>query len=162
MTRWRCRLSVVLVAFVSSACGAGTGSPSPPAPTPPTSSTATVRIVYLASTTVRNDLPPAAALCARAEAPTHLHVGWRNYQTVMMTADGSDRWEAVLTDVPVNVRQLIALSDPNACVENDTGSVTRDVFANDVRLTDVQTIPNLQPTAPGLAFTVTASGHVSP
>ena len=79
-----------------------------------------------------------------------------------MTAVGSDRWEAVFSDVPVSTRQLIALSDPNACVNNSTGSVTRDVFANDVRLTDVQIIPNIQPSVPGLAFTVTPGGQVSP
>jgi hypothetical protein len=154
--------AAVLLAAASAACSSGSSPSSPPAPTAPPTSTATVRIVYFASTTIRSDLPADAATCARAEAPTHLHVGWRNYQTVIMTAVGSDRWEAAFTDVPVDTRQLIALSDPNACVENPTGSVTRDVVANDVRLTDVQIIPNIQPAAPGLAFTVSPAGQVTP
>jgi hypothetical protein len=107
-------------------------------------------------------MPPSAAACVLAETPTHVHLSWRNFQGVNMTAVGPDRWETVFTDVPINTRHLVALSDPNACDENPTGSIARDVHANDVRLVDVQPVPNRQPTVPALAFTVAADGRVTP
>jgi hypothetical protein len=157
-------LFVVLLAVGTNGCRADSSSTPttpPTTPTSPTPTTATIRIVYLAATTIRSDLPQSALGCARAEMPTHVHFSWRNYQSVDMIG-GVDRWELTATDVPLNTRQILVIADPNMCVENMTGSVTRNVLLNDVRLTDIQTIPNTQPPVQGLGFSVAADGRVTP
>jgi len=78
-----------------------------------------------------------------------------------MTPVGADRWEISFSDVPVNTRQSIRVSDGNVCDENPTGAATRNVFANDVLLTDVVPTPG-SGTEPGLAFTVSSTGRVTP
>jgi hypothetical protein len=145
------------LALAVAGCSGGSSGPTTPGPAGPQ-----LRIVYRASTTLRPDLPPAAQGCARAESPTHVHPSWRDYAAVNMTAVGPDRWEVAFTDAPPNVRLVLVVIDPNECAENLTGSVTRNVFANDVLLTDVQTIPGTQPPVSGLAFTVGSDNRVLP
>ena len=65
------------------------------------------------------------------------------------------------TDVPIETRLSIRVSDPNVCTENATGASTQNVFANDVLLVDIVPTPG-SGTAPGLAFTVGADGIVTP
>jgi hypothetical protein len=78
-----------------------------------------------------------------------------------MTAVGTDRWEISFTDVPTAVRQSIRVSDGNVCDQNPTGAATQNVFANDVLLADVVPTPG-SGTEPGLAFTVTSDGRITP
>jgi hypothetical protein len=92
---------------------------------------------------------------------THIHPSWRNFARIDMTPVGTDRWEIAFTDVPVNVRQSIRVSDGNVCDENPTGAATRNVFANDVLLVDIVPTPG-SGVEPGLAFTVSPNGRVTP
>ena len=78
-----------------------------------------------------------------------------------MRASGSDLWQITFTDVPIDERLSIRVSDPNVCAENATGAATRNVSANDVRLVEVVPTPGTG-TEPGLAFTVNAGGAVTP
>ena len=50
------------------------------------------------------------------------------------------------------------VNDQNACDENPTGAVTRNVFANDVRLIQNTTTPG-NGDEPGFAFTVASERH---
>ncbi len=121
----------------------------------------TVRFVYRGSTTPRTDLPPAAQECVQGVGRTHIHPSWRSFARVDMTPVGGDRWEIAFSDVPPNVRQSIRVSDGNACDENPTGAATRNVFANEVLLVEVVPTPG-SGTEPGLAFTVSSDGRVTP
>ncbi len=78
-----------------------------------------------------------------------------------MQAVGADLWQITFTDVPVDVRLSLRVSDPNVCTENSTGAATRNVSANDVLLVDIVPTPG-SGTEPGLAFTVDADGTVTP
>ena len=91
---------------------------------------------------------------------THIHPSWRSFARIDMTA-AADRWEISFNDVPANARQSIRVSDGNACDQNATGAATRNVFANDVLLVDVVPTPG-SGTEPGLAFTVSSNGRVTP
>jgi hypothetical protein len=91
----------------------------------------------------------------------HIHPSWRSFARIDMTAVGADRWEISFSDVPMNARQSIRVSDGNASDQNATGAATRNVFANDVLLADVVPTPG-SGTEPGLAFTVSANGRVAP
>lgn len=117
-----------------------------------------MRFVYRASTSPRAGLPQA---CVQLVGHTHIHPSWRGFARIDMTAVGSDRWEISFSDVPTNTRQSIRVSDGNACDENPTGAATRNVFANDVLLVDIVPTPG-SGTEPGLAFTVSSTGTVSP
>ena len=129
--------------------------------TPTTGGTATVTFVYRAATIPRTDLPASAQQCVSGVGRTHIHPGWRSFERVDMTPSGPDRWEITFTDVPAGVRQSIRVSDGNVCDENPTGAATRNVFANDVRLTDIVPTPG-SGTEPGLAFSTSADGRVTP
>jgi len=78
-----------------------------------------------------------------------------------MQAAGADLWQITFTDVPVDVRLSLRVSDPNVCTENSTGAATRNVSANDVLLMDIVPTPGTG-TEPGLAFTVSADRTVTP
>lgn len=78
-----------------------------------------------------------------------------------MTPVGADRWEITFGDVPLNTRQSIRVSDGNACDENPTGAATRNIFANNVLLVNVVPTPG-SGTEPGLAFSVSPDGRVTP
>jgi hypothetical protein len=130
-------------------------------PTPTPSTTATVRFIYRASTAPRTDLPAAAQGCVQGVGRTHIHPSWRSFARIDMTPVGGDRWEISFSDVPTDARQSIRVSDGNVCDENPTGAATRNVFANDVLLTQVVPTPG-SGTEPGLAFSVSSNGRVTP
>jgi hypothetical protein len=90
-----------------------------------------------------------------------MHPSWRSFSAFALTAAAPDRWEISFSDVPVGARQSFRINDGNACDQNATGATTQNIFANDVRLTEVVTTPGSGP-EPGLAFTVDGSGRVTP
>ncbi|MBI1875192.1 MAG: hypothetical protein HYZ58_18215 [Acidobacteria bacterium] len=120
-----------------------------------------MRFVYRASTAPRSDLPATAQACVQGVGRTHIHPSWRGFNRIDMTPVGGDRWEMAFSDVPTTARQSIRVSDGNVCDENPTGAATRNVFANDVLLVDVVPTPG-SGTEPGLAFTVSPGGRVTP
>jgi hypothetical protein len=61
----------------------------------------------------------------------------------------------------VGPRLSLRISDGNVCDENPTGAATRNVFANNVLLIEIVTTPGSGP-EPGFAFSVDASGGVTP
>jgi hypothetical protein len=156
--------AVIAALLTATGCDSRPSSPTQPsAPTGGTASgsVATVRFVYRASTARRTDLPANTQACVDGVGRTHIHPGWRDFARVEMTAVGSDRWEIAFSDVPIDRRQSIRVSDGNACDENATGAATRNVFANDVLLSDIVPTPG-SGIEPGLAFTVSANGRISP
>ena len=131
------------------------------APTSPSqSTTATVRIVFIGSTMRRADLPPSAQACAAGVGATHTHPSWRSFAGIPLQAVPPDRYEITFDDVPVGTRVSFRVNDQNSCDENPTGAVTRNVFANNVRLDQNTTTPG-NGDEPGYALTVAANGSVS-
>jgi hypothetical protein len=132
------------------------------APTAPSSQsgTATVRIVFLGSTTRRSDLPASAQACVSGVGATHTHPSWRNFAVVPLQPVPPDRYEITLTDVPVNTRVSFRINDQNACDENPTGAVTRNVLVNDMGLVQNTTTPG-NGDEPGFAFTIAPNGRIS-
>jgi hypothetical protein len=120
----------------------------------------TIRIVFLGSTARRPDLPPSAQVCVNGVGATHIHPSWRDFATVPLQPVPPDRYEITFTDVPVNRRVSFRINDQNACDENPTGAVIRNVFANDVRLIQNTTTPG-NGDEPGYALTVAANGTIS-
>jgi hypothetical protein len=130
------------------------------APTPPSQSTLpTVRFVFLGSTTRRSDLPATAQACVAGVGATHIHPSWRSFAGIPLQPVPPDRYEITFNDVPVGTRVSFRINDQNAC-ENPTGAVTRNVFANDVRLVQNTTTPG-NGDEPGYALTVAANGTIS-
>ena len=153
----RAALAVVVAAGILTAgCGNTASSPASP-----TAATATVRFVYRDATSPRTDLPADRQDCVRGVGTTHIHPSWRDFARIEMTPSGADRWEIAFSDVPASARQSIRVSDGNACDENPTGAATRNVFANEVLLVEVVPTPG-SGTEPGLAFTVSPDGRVTP
>ena len=145
---------IVLVATVALvAC-----DDTPSSPTPPT--TATVRIVFVGSTTRRTDLPPSAEACVNGVGATHIHPSWRSFAGIPLTPVPPDRYEMTFTDAPPGTRVSFRINDQNSCDENATGAVTRNVFANYVRLVQNATTPG-NGDEPGYALTIAASGTVT-
>jgi hypothetical protein len=131
------------------------------APTAPSQSVMpTVRIVFLGSTTRRSDLPASAQACVGGVGATHIHPSWRNFAGIPLQPVPPDRYEITFNDVPVGTRVSFRVNDQNACDENPTGAVTRNVFANDVRLIQNTTTPG-NGDEPGYALTVAANGTIS-
>ena len=131
---------------------------SPASPTPSTAPT--LRIVFAGSTTRRTDLPASAQACAGGVGATHIHPSWRNFQGIPLQPVPPDRYEITFNDVPVGSRVTFRVNDQNSCDENPTGAVTRNVFANDVRLVQNTTTPG-NGDEPGYALTVAANGAVA-
>jgi hypothetical protein len=123
-------------------------------------STTTVRIVFLGSTARRTDLPPSAQACVTGVGATHIHPSWRNFAGIPLQAFPPDRYEITFDDVPVATRVSFRVNDQNACDENPTGAVTRNILANGVRLTQNTTTPG-NGDEPGYALMVAADGAVS-
>ena len=146
------------VGLAASACGYSSQPASPTGPNGPT--TATVRIAFNGATARRTDLPASAQACVNGVGPTHTHPSWRAFATIPLQAIPPDRYEIVFTDVPISTRVSFRVNDQNACDENPTGAVTRNIFANDVRLIQNTTTPG-NGDEPGFAFTVAANGAVS-
>jgi hypothetical protein len=132
----------------------------PSAPTPSSGSTATVRIVFIGATTRRTDLPASAQACVSGVGATHTHPSWRGFAGIALQAVPPDRYEISFTDVPVNTRVSFRVNDQNACDENPTGAVTRNVLVNDVRLIQNTTTPG-NGDEPGFAFSIGPNGAIS-
>jgi hypothetical protein len=130
----------------------------PSSPTP--ASTATVRIIFFGSTTRRTDLPASAQACVNGVGATHTHPSWRSFAGIPLTPVPPDRYEMTFTDVPPGTRVSFRINDQNSCDENPTGAVTRNVFANDVRLVQNATTPG-NGDEPGYALSVAANGTVT-
>lgn len=131
---------------------------SPGSPTQPMA--ATVRIVFAGSTARRSDLPASAQACVGGVGVTHVHPSWRSFATIPMQAVPPDRYEITFNDVPIGTRVSFRVNDQNSCDENPTGAVTRNVFANDVRLVQNTTTPG-NGDEPGYALTVATNGAIS-
>ena len=126
----------------------------------PGPTTATVRIVFAGATARRTDLPASAQGCVSGVGATHIHPAWRNFAGIALQPVPPDRYEISFDDVPVGTRVSFRINDQNACDENPTGAVTRNVFANDVRLAQNATTPG-NGDEPGFAFTIeAASGRI--
>ncbi len=147
-------LGVVALALVG--CDSGGSSP-----TTPSTTTATVRFGSRAATALSPNLPASTAACVSGVGRTHIHPSWRDFMRIDMQAVGANRWQITFTDVPIEVRLSLRVSDPNVCTENATGAATRNVSANDVVLMDIVPTPG-SGTEPGLAFTVAVDGTVMP
>ena len=128
------------------------------APTPSTA--ATIRIVFLGSTSRRSDLPASAEACVAGVGATHIHPSWRNFAGMPLQPIPPDRYEITFSDVPIGMRVSFRVNDQNSCDENPTGAVTRNVFANDVRLIQNTTTPG-NGDEPGYALIVAANGTIS-
>jgi hypothetical protein len=153
----RAKFRVVAAALTLSAAACG-DSTTPAGPTG--STTATVRIVFMGATAQRTDLPGSAQACVSGVGATHTHPSWRNFAAITLQPVPPDRYEIVFTDVPVGIRVSFRINDQNACDENPTGAVTRNVFANDARLVQNTTTPG-NGDEPGFAFTISPGGALS-
>ncbi len=122
--------------------------------------TPNLRIVFLGSTTRRSDLPASAQACVSGVGATHIHPSWRAFAGIPLTPLPPDRYEIAFNDVPVGTRVSFRVNDQNACDENPTGAVTRNVLANDVRLVQNTTTPG-NGDEPGYGLTVAANGTIS-
>jgi hypothetical protein len=133
----------------------------PSSPTTPSgSTTVTVRLVFMGATAQRTDLPASAQACVSGVGATHTHPSWRSFAGIPLQPVPPDRYEISFTDVPVNMRVSFRVNDQNACDENPTGAVTRNVLVNDIRLVQNTTTPG-NGDEPGFAFTIAPNGTVS-
>jgi hypothetical protein len=107
----------------------------------------------------RSDLPASAQACVGGVGATHIHPSWRDFARIPLQPIPPDRYEITFTDVPVGTRVSFRVNDQNACDENPTGAVTRNVLANDVRLIQNTTTPG-NGDEPGYALTVSANGMI--
>ena len=122
----------------------------------------TVRLVFMGATARRTDLPASAQACVSGVGATHSHPSWRSFAGIPLQPVPPDRYEISFTDVPVNIRVSFRVNDQNACDENPTGAVTRNVLVNDIRLVQNTTTPgNGDEREPGLAFTIVPNGTIS-
>ena len=145
----------IVVAFMTAGCGDGDEQ----SPTQPDATTTTVRIVFMGPTARRTDLPLSAQACVNGVGATHTHPSWRSFAGIPLQAVPPNRYEITFTDVPVDTRVSFRVNDQNSCDENPTGAVTRNIFVNDVQLTQNATTPG-NGDEPGFAFTVSANGTV--
>lgn len=148
--------SIAVLTIAAAACNSSESS----SPSAPSGSLATVRIVYRGATARRTDLPASAQACVAGVGATHTHPSWRDFAGIPLTPVPPDRYEITFTDVPVDTRVSFRVNDGNACDENPTGAVTRNVFANDVALVQNTTTPG-SGLEPGFAFSVSRDGRVS-
>jgi hypothetical protein len=116
--------------------------------------------VFLGSTTRRTDLPASAQACVSGVGMTHTHPSWRSFAAIPLQPVPPDRYEITFTDVPVDTRVSFRVNDQNACDENPTGAVTRNILANDVRLVQNTTTPG-NGDEPGFALTISRNGSIS-
>ena len=131
-----------------------------PPVSPSRSTVATVRVVFVGSTTRRTDLPASAQACAGGVGFTHIHPSWRSFEAIALQAIPPDRYELTFNDVPTATRVSFRVNDQNSCDENPTGAVLRNVFANDVRLVQNATTPG-NGDEPGYAMTVATNGSIT-
>src|SRR5688572_22138814 len=147
-------LLLIVGAIASVTVSACDDAPTSPGQSPP------VRIVFLGSTTRRVDLPVSAQSCVNAVGVTHIHPSWRSFTAIPLQPVPPDRYEITFDDVPIGTRVSFRINDQNSCDENATGAVTRNVFANDIRLVQNATTPG-SGDEPGYAMTVAADGAIA-
>ena len=135
-------------------------SRAPTSPGPSASTLATVRIVFIGATVRRADLPASAQACLSGVGATHTHPSWRDFAGIPLQAVPPDRYEISFTDVPIGIRVSFRVNDQNACDENPTGAVTRNVLVNDIRLVQNTTTPG-NGDEPGFAFTIASTGTIT-
>ncbi len=150
--------AVVLASAVATLCCNESRTPTSPAPV--SSTFATVRIVFLGATARRADLPASVQACVSGVGATHTHPSWRDFAGIPLQAVPPDRYEISFADVPVNTRVSFRVNDQNACDENPTGAVTRNVLVNDVRLIQNATTPG-NGDEPGFAFAISSNGTIT-
>jgi hypothetical protein len=153
-------LAMMIAAVLGTAALGCDRARSPGAPTPLGPGVAAVRIVFAGSTTRRTNLPVSAAACVSGVGATHIHPSWRSFAGIPLQPVPPDRYEIAFTDVPVNTRVSFRINDQNACDENPTGAVTRNVLANDLRLVQNATTPG-NGDEPGFAFIAAPNGSIS-
>jgi hypothetical protein len=151
------RMAVLALAFATLCCNE---SRTPTSPTPAVATSASVRIVFLGATARRADLPASALACVNGVGATHTHPSWRAFAAIPLQPVPPDRYEISFADVPIGTRVSFRVNDQNACDENPTGAVTRNVLVNDIRLVQNATTPG-NGDEPGFAFTIAANGTVS-
>ena len=153
---------VVIGAAAFAAAVIGCDEPGSPVTSTPqaTAPTAAVRIVFEGATTRRTDLPSSAQGCLDGVGATHIHPSWRAFAGIPLTPHPPNRYEITFSDVPVATRVTFRVNDQNACDENPTGAVTRNIFVNDVRLVHNATTPG-NGDEPGFAFSVASNGTVA-
>jgi hypothetical protein len=144
------------VGFAVVSCDNANG---PSSPSGPGATVGTLRIAFVGSTARRTDLPPSSQPCVNGVGATHIHPSWRNFEGTPLQPVPPDRYEITFNDVPVGTRVSFRVNDQNACDENPTGAVTRNVFANDVRLVQNTTTPG-NGDEPGYALTLAANGTI--
>jgi hypothetical protein len=152
-TIFRLGLTLASIGWLA-ACSGG----NPPGPTQGDA----VVMSYRAATRPRTDLPQSAQACVTAAGETHVHVTWRNPDYFPLRAVAAERWELPLNDAPSGQRLSLLIHDGNACDVSPTGAATRNVYVNDVLLTQIVTVTTGSGAEPGLAFSVDASGRVTP
>jgi hypothetical protein len=150
--------TVVCVLAIAASVAGNACDEVPASPRP--SSTPRVRIVFLGSTTRRSDLPASAQACVSGVGATHIHPSWRSFAGIPLQAVPPDRYEITFDDAPVGARVSFRVNDQNSCDENPTGAVTRNVFANDVRLIQNTATPG-NGDEPGYALIVAPNGAIS-
>jgi len=155
--RMSARTFAIALSLATLGCDESTG---PSSPSTPGSATATVRLVFLGATARRSDLPASAQACVSGVGATHTHPSWRSFASIPLQPVPPDRYEISFTDVPVDTRVSFRVNDQNACDENPTGAVTRNILVNDIRLIQNTTTPG-NGDEPGFAFTVAPNGTVS-
>jgi hypothetical protein len=89
-----------------------------------------------------------------------MHPSWRSFAGLALQAVPPDRYELTFTDVSLNTHVSFRVNDQNACDENPTGAVMRNVLANDVRLLQNTTTPG-NSDEPGFAFTIATNGVIT-
>jgi hypothetical protein len=127
--------------------------------TQPGTTSTTVRLAFMGATARRTDLPASAQACLSGVGPTHAHPSWRDFAAVPLQPIPPDRYELSFADVPVDTRVSFRVNDQNACDENPTGAVTRNILVNGVRLVQNATTPG-NGDEPGFAFTITQNGAI--
>jgi hypothetical protein len=153
--RWRLLVPCVALILSGSACD-DMDTPTGPQGGSPNA----VRIVFQGATARRTDLPASAQACVSGVGATHIHPSWRSFAGIALTPVPPSRYEISFTDVPVDTTVSFRINDQNSCDENPTGAVTRNIFVNEVRLTQNAVTPG-NGDEPGFAFSVSASGAVS-
>ena len=128
-------------------------------PNEPGAATSTIQLVFMGSTTRRTDLPASAQACVNGVGSTHTHPSWRAFAAFPLQPGPPDRYEITFTDVPVDTPVSLRVNDQNACDENPTGAVTRNVFVNGARLVQNTTTPG-SGDEPGFAFSITPTGAI--
>ena len=151
------RTAVLALVLATVACE---DAKTPTAPGPSESVVATVRIVFLGTTTRRADLPTSAQECVNGVGTTHTHPSWRGFAGIPLQAVPPDRYEISFTDVPVGTRVSFRVNDQNSCDENPTGAVTRNVLVNDIRLAQNTTTPGNGDEL-GFAFSISSNGTIT-